>query len=465
MASKKIIIIGAGIAGLAAGCYARMNGYDTEIFEMHNIPGGLCTAWERKGYIFDGCIHFLVGTNPEDRLNVLWNEVGALDGVGIVDQDIYLQIEGAAGEKLLLYTDLDRLEKHMAEISPADAALSQELVDAIRQYPAIAGIRLMRIGMRAFANEFQNPFLREALSMIGNVEFFLMTMNSYSRRDAGWPIGGSLELAKRMEKRFLKLGGNITYKARVEEIVAENGRATGVRLADGKFQPADFVISAADGYATIYQMLQGKYVDDGINDLYTNAKTVATSVQVSLGIGCDLSDEPHDVVVRLDPPIPMMGVEKSHIAIKHYCYDKSLSPKGKSVVSSLIPCDFEYWRALSVDKAAYAAEKEKLAAAFIQVVEKRFPQTRGKVEVTDVATPMTYSRYTGAWKGAYMGWLSTPERPVTSAPGTLPGLEGFYMAGQWTYPSGGLPIALVTARKTLQKLCVQDGRTFVSRTK
>jgi phytoene dehydrogenase-like protein len=49
MGNKKVIIIGAGIAGLSAGCYLQMNGYDTEIFELHNIPGGLCTGWKRKG--------------------------------------------------------------------------------------------------------------------------------------------------------------------------------------------------------------------------------------------------------------------------------------------------------------------------------------------------------------------------------------------------------------------------------
>jgi len=44
MKDKSLIIIGAGIAGLSAGCYALMNGYQTQIFEMHNLPGGLCTA-------------------------------------------------------------------------------------------------------------------------------------------------------------------------------------------------------------------------------------------------------------------------------------------------------------------------------------------------------------------------------------------------------------------------------------
>jgi len=57
----ELIIIGAGVAGLAAGCYARMNGYDVEIFEMHDQPGGMCTSWQRKGYTFGYCIHNLDG--------------------------------------------------------------------------------------------------------------------------------------------------------------------------------------------------------------------------------------------------------------------------------------------------------------------------------------------------------------------------------------------------------------------
>ena len=47
-----IIIIGAGIAGLSAGSYGQMNGYRTQIFELHDKPGGLCTAWKRRGYTF-----------------------------------------------------------------------------------------------------------------------------------------------------------------------------------------------------------------------------------------------------------------------------------------------------------------------------------------------------------------------------------------------------------------------------
>lgn len=64
MSKKKVIIIGAGMAGLSAGCHLQMSDYDTEIYELGSTPGGLCTGWERNGYSFDGCIHWLVGTKP-----------------------------------------------------------------------------------------------------------------------------------------------------------------------------------------------------------------------------------------------------------------------------------------------------------------------------------------------------------------------------------------------------------------
>lgn len=72
---KEIIIIGAGISGLSAGCYAQMNGYKTTIFEMNKIPGGLCTAWERKGYTFDISMYMLTGS-VSGPIHSMWEELG-----------------------------------------------------------------------------------------------------------------------------------------------------------------------------------------------------------------------------------------------------------------------------------------------------------------------------------------------------------------------------------------------------
>ncbi len=443
---KKIIIIGAGIAGLAAGCFGQMNDYETRIFEMQSTPGGLCTAWKRKGYTIDGCIHFLIGSNPDSRLYRFWNAVGAFDGKELIHHDNYMQIEGDKGKTLTLFSDLDRLEKHILDLSPVDAPLIQELVTAIRDFLPAGSTstdqvvhRLKRIGMAKFVQEFKDPFLREALSVFKDTNFFLSTMSAFSRKDAGWPVGGSLEFARGIEQKYIALGGEIIYDTAVDSVSLLDDRAVGITLSDGLKHEADYVISAADGYATTFQLLQGKYINDDIKKLYSQGKTVPTSVQVSLGVDYDLSDQPHSLLIKPGKPIIVGGEEKRYILLDNYSFDPTMCPPGKSVITTLISSSFEYWEGLHKNSYVYETKKREIADSVIKIFEKRYPMARGKIEVIDVATPVTYHRYTGAWKGAYMGWMSTPQNPVREVPSVLPGLEGFYMAGQWTYPRGGLP--------------------------
>lgn len=67
--TKSIIIIGAGIGGLSTGVYGQINGYETQIFEMHSKPGGQCTSWKRNGYTFDPCIHHFFGCKSGSKIN------------------------------------------------------------------------------------------------------------------------------------------------------------------------------------------------------------------------------------------------------------------------------------------------------------------------------------------------------------------------------------------------------------
>ena len=127
MSERKIVIIGAGIAGLAAGCYARMNGYRAHIVEMHDKPGGLCTVWTRQGYTIDGCIHWLTGSAPRDSLYQVWEELGAVQARRMFDHDVFVRVVGRDGRAVSLYADADRLERHLKELSPVDAAPIEEL--------------------------------------------------------------------------------------------------------------------------------------------------------------------------------------------------------------------------------------------------------------------------------------------------------------------------------------------------
>ena len=135
-AGKSVAIIGGGIAGLCAGCYAQMNGYRSRIYEMHDLPGGLMTAWERKGYTVDYCIHWLVGSSPAASMNKLWQEVGLIRDREIVDLDVWLEYEGQDGQRVTFWRDLDRLETELCELSPADADLIKRLLKDTRRLAA-----------------------------------------------------------------------------------------------------------------------------------------------------------------------------------------------------------------------------------------------------------------------------------------------------------------------------------------
>ena len=131
--SKSVDIVGAGIAGLSVGCYLQMNGYRTQIFEQHELPGGLCTSWKRAGYTFDNCVQWLLGSAPGMRLHDAWQELGALPGPRIVDHEEFLRVVGADGATLVLYTNVDRLERHLHKLAPEDGRPIRELTNLIRR--------------------------------------------------------------------------------------------------------------------------------------------------------------------------------------------------------------------------------------------------------------------------------------------------------------------------------------------
>ncbi len=100
------------------------------------------------------------------------------------------------------------------------------------------------------------------------------------------------------------------------------------------------------------------------------------------------------------------------------------------------------------------------------MLDARVPGFRQAIEVVDVATPVTYERYTSNWQGSIEGWIPRPGSvrmdEGDQLPHTLPGLEGFYMTGQWVSPGGGVPVA-GDGRKVIQRICKADGRGFRTR--
>jgi phytoene dehydrogenase-like protein len=495
---KNIIIVGAGIAGLSAGCYARMNGYKTSIFEMHSIPGGLCTAWERKGYKFDLSMHFLVGS-ASGAFHTMWKELGIIEKFKFHYHKYLVQVE-ADGRKLAITTDKEKLEQDMIAISPEDTRLIKEFTDLIfgpdmgkaatlkpnEFINFLDNLKMMRailplfktfrkygkMSLQEFAAKFKDPFLRNAVRFhidapgwpMHDIPVPMVAGGiNFAVKQAGVPLGGSQQVVFHMADFFKSLGGEIHYKSRVSNLVINNSRVTGIEMEDGSRHYADEVIWAGDGHTLIYKILNGKYMDKKIQHMYDKWKPKESVMHVMIGVNRDLSDEPQMILHEADQPVNIAGREHNWLQIRHHCFDKSMAPKGKSAVEVWYDTPFEYWEELAKDKKAYKAEKQRIAAYTIQQLEKKWPGFASQVEVIDVPTPYTYYRYTGNYKGSPDGWCISRNNMQSRDPlRILPGLDGIRMIGQWTAPYTGVVIAALTGRQTIQMMCKEENRNFVT---
>jgi phytoene dehydrogenase-like protein len=499
MNDKKVIIIGAGISGLSAGSYLQMNGYDTEIFELHDIPGGLCTAWERKGYTFDFCIHWLVGSSPSDNFYGLWNELIDMEKLDFVDHEIFFQIEDKEGRALRIFTDVDRLEEEMKNVAPEDKDVIEDFAGGIKKFlpfkmrlnkaPEVMnpldGLKMMskmlpylgtfrkweKISAKEFAGRCKNPLLGRAfLEMFlpeSSVFFLLMTLVSMHKRSAGYPIGGSLKLAESIEKKYISLGGKVNYNSRVEKVIAEDDCTRGIRLENGDIHKADIVISAADGYSTIFNMLDGKYVDEKLRDYYSGQneklKVFPSLVFVSLGVARKFDNEPHSLLFPPKKPIVVdESIHHEYLPVRIFNFDPTLAPEGKTSLTVMLGTyNHEFWVDLRKnDREKYRREKERIANEVIEALEDRLGNIKSNVEAIDVSTPASIIRYTGNWKGSFEGWQPGRGTMMLRINKTLPGLKNFYMIGQWVEPGGGLPPALMSGRNVAQIICKKDRKKF-----
>jgi phytoene dehydrogenase-like protein len=225
------------------------------------------------------------------------------------------------------------------------------------------------------------------------------------------------------------------------------------------------VVSAADGYATIFEMLEGKYVDDTVRGYYDTLPIFQPLVFIGLGVNRSFKDLPEIVsglTFHLDKPVSIAGKEEEWLTAHIYNFDPTLAPEGKTVLTVMYQTTYSYWKTLSEDKARYKEEKERICDAVIAALDKRFTGFTEQVEMRDVATPVTFRRYTGNWQGSFEGWLITPETMNMRMNKTLPGLKNFYMSGQWVEPGGGIPGGAISGCHVVQLICKEDKKKFRS---
>ncbi len=491
---KKIVIIGGGIAGLTAGIYAQKAGFKSVILEKHAISGGECTGWDRNGYHIDGCIHWLTGTDPDNDMYKVWQEVGALENTEIIQLD-HFSVWEHHGQTFTIWKDIDKLRDEMLRLAPEDATQIAEFIGAIKDlgvmgipakkpmemmhvFDYMAMVKMAKVGKAMmkyspmtcaeYAANYKSPILADffAYSMRANfsISSLLFSIAIFCSGNGAIPKGGSRAMAKRMEQKYLSLGGEVKYNCSAEKIVTQNGIATNVLCANGEEYTGDYIIPACDVHITFGKLLDKQYECEEYttrdSDPYTYP--LPSCVYIGLGIADEMKGFPHSITFDCEPYIAGTTT-LTKAGFKTYTHEKSFAPIGHTACVSYIDQDSndcDHWLKLYTDKQAYNAKKYELANNVVEKIVKRFPELQDKITVLDVATPATYHRYTGAYKGAWMAYMFTPKGKPVSHKGRIPGLDNVVLASQWLEYSGGLPTAALSGKFAIQRILKKESKSI-----
>jgi phytoene dehydrogenase-like protein len=487
MTDQRLLIVGGGLAGLSAGCYARLNGFDVTIVE-HNLGlGGVCTAWHRGPYLVDGCIHWLTG-GPFLRI---YTELGVVPAVPLRTLEEFVTYRHAReGWSVSLGRNLAATEQALRDLAPEDADELARLFEAtesvvhleppVDRAPEVAsvfdqlrGIWEMRHDVGTLAHfrhpvavwsrdRLKSPRLRQLFSRLLPAEsptLFLLLVLGYLGR--GWlsrPVGGTERFRDTLIARYHALGGRAIVNTTVEEVLVSGGRAIGVRLTDGTMLEADVVVSTSSAPETVFRLLAGRFGAADWRSRMEHWKLFQPIVLASYGVAESFADQPSTLLVDGIDALPVGGFDNEHLYLRIYNEDPAFAPAGHTVVQAMVSTDYEWW---ATRGPRYQQEKDAAGRRILEAIGRHLPGMPPTVEMTDVATPLTFWRSARAWRGAFEGWIPT-SNAFKHVPKTLPGLEGFYLAGQWVEPGGGVPAATMSGRHVVEIICRAVGRPFTA---
>ncbi|MBQ2769478.1 MAG: NAD(P)/FAD-dependent oxidoreductase [Clostridia bacterium] len=495
---KKVIIIGGGLSGFTTGIYLQANGYDTEIVEKNAVSGGACIGWERKGCYIDGCIHWMTGVNPKTAEYGLWRDIHALkEDTEIFFQRDFAHFDCGEGKSLTIWGDLEELQAELLAFAPEDEKEIKRFCRLIKRFQRIVPPisrpadmmslgELLKIGLTMagdyywitktsklscadYAKRFKNEALRECIEnyMAPGYNFMslLYMLAHVTGKNGGIPIGGSLPLMQRVEKRYLDLGGKLRLNAEVDEVCIERDHARGVRLKNGEILYADWVVSATPVEHSLKKLLGGRYESKKFDKYLKDRENYPIYTYSTVVFKCAQDLSSLLLSLHADKPTPfVLDREYKGITFRNYSYDKTMkTPEGACVVQASIRGNdgMYFWWKDKKTAGNYREEKKKFGEEMLAFAEEYFPDLKGKIEVIDVVTPCTYERYLHSRHGCFQSFVQTATGKAIMEKGVVKGLKNFLLSGQWLLRCGGLPPAAITGKFAAQRICKADKKKFI----
>lgn len=485
-----VIVIGAGIGGLTCGALLAKKGLSVLVTEQHSIPGGYCTSFKGKGFTFDVGTDLFPGGEKGEVIHDTLNALGLIDEIEFIKLASPIRIVGSDYNLPLM--PLEGLGKELKAMFPNEAlsvdAFIRDCRASTSELLALADTSLDLLGLMGKMGLilkfiFKSTRFRKYSSMSYQqvlTKFFKepklrAILGAVLDYDPGWaassqmlvgfpgafyyPKGGAQVMADVFAKGVTKHGGDLALKTLVRKIVVEDKKAIGVELANGKIIGSRYVVSNADGRQTFLNLVGEQHLNPKFVRELRETRLTEPLFLVSLGVDIDLKAMGFNgtsiVYNRSDDIDDLWSSDPEKCSLwimMHSLRNPSQAPEGMATVQLMTPFPYDYmgyWKRNTDGTRGkeYIELKETLAEKLITAVEKIIPQLSQHIVYKDIATPLTFERYTLNSEGASHGWFPTPGAKMRSQKTPI---KNLYQAGHWTFPGFSIFSVVISGKNAAQ---------------
>ncbi|RBP11312.1 phytoene desaturase [Roseiarcus fermentans] len=491
----RAVVIGSGFGGLAAAIRLIARGYRVTVLEKLGAPGGRAAAFTQDGFTFDPGptivtapflfeeLWALVGRRMQDDIDL--RSVSPFYDIVFPDGSVFRECEDPAAMRAEVakfragdVAGFDAFVKRSEEIyrigfeGLADVPFNS-ILDMARVAPDLLRLEGYRSVYAVISKYFRDERLRTAFSfhplLIGGNPFksssiYCMITSLMERMGVHYAMGGMGALVRGLADLIDGAGGEIRCNAEVEQILVENGAATGVRLASGETIAARIVVSNADS-AWTYK----KLVPAAARHKWTDRKLDRQRYSMGLFVwyfGVDRRYESlplHTILLgpRYRPLVndifarKILAEDFSLYLYRPTAVDPSLAPDGCDTFYALSPVPNllggQDWRA---EAEPYRKRIEQALEASVM------PGLASAIVTSRMATPLDFQTRLNALHGAGFGLEAILTQSAWFRPhNRSEDVRNLYLVGAGTHPGAGLPGVLSSA-KILDKV-VPHASVFV----
>lgn len=488
MNQKAVLVIGAGLGGIAAATHLAQRGLHVTVFEKNTRPGGRCDRFSHDGHHFEtGPTLFIMPHVYEDEFAALGVSLHEMLDLQRVDPTYHLVFDD--GSTLALTSDMKAMQDQLEAMEPDSFQgflrymdeghrhyhqAMQHLVNRdfrkageffnLRNLPMLFILKPLSRHYNHMAAYFGEPRLKSAftfqdmymgLSPFDAPATFSMMPYTEMAHGVWYPKGGMYRVVEALMEVAHQAGVEFAFDTAVKHIELNGKSAKGVRLEDGQRLEADAVLANAD-LPYVYQDL---LPSDGQADKLARKRYSCSVISFFWGLDrpyqtlgphtlflADDYRQNFDEIIR-DLTIPQKPSLYLHAPAR---LDSSMAPAGEDTLIAIVPVGHMNERQNQDWKALIGQARQ---AVFHRLKILGITDLEAHIKFETCFTPLSWRKRYNLVKGSTHGLSHNLMQLGYFRPGNRHSrYHNLYFVGASTHPGTGMPTVLISARLTAQRM-------------